>query len=51
MAEQMGYVNPYRLQHLLGRTQWDADAVCVEIRQYAVEHLKSDPDILAIKSA
>ena len=48
MAEQVGYSNPYRLQHLLGRAQWDADAVCAEIRQYAVEHLNSQKDILAI---
>lgn len=48
MAEQVGYSNPYRLQHLLGRAQWDADAVCVDVRQYAVEHLKSETDILAI---
>jgi SRSO17 transposase len=37
-----------RFQHLLGRAQWNADAVCAEIRQYAVEHLKSQTDILAI---
>lgn len=48
MAEQVGYANPYRFQHLLGRAQWNADAVCAEIRQYAVEHLKSETDILAI---
>jgi SRSO17 transposase len=27
MAEQVGYANPYRFQHLLGRAQWNADAV------------------------
>ena len=48
MAEQVGYSNPYRLQHLLGRAQWDADAVCAIVRQYAVEQLKSKTDILAI---
>ncbi|MDV2994519.1 MAG: IS701 family transposase ISCARN75 [Chroococcidiopsis sp. SAG 2025] len=48
MAEQVGYANPYRFQHLLGRAQWNADAVCAEIRKYAVEHLKSETDILAI---
>ncbi|WP_051033270.1 IS701 family transposase [Chroococcidiopsis thermalis] len=48
MAEQVGYVNPYRFQHLLGRAQWSADAVCAEVRQYAMEHLKSETDILAI---
>lgn len=48
MAEQVGYANPYRFQHLLGRAEWNADAVCAEIKQYAVEHLKSKADILAI---
>lgn len=48
MAEQVGYANPYRFQHLLGRAQWDANAVCADVRQYAVEHLKSKTDILAI---
>ena len=48
MAEQVGYANPYRFQHLLGRAQWSADAVCAVLRQYAVEHLKSETDILAI---
>ena len=48
MAEQVGYANPYRFQHLLGRAHWDADAVCAEIRQYALEQLKSQTDILAI---
>src|SRR4028119_61111 len=35
MAEQVGYANPYRFQHLRGRAQWSADAVCAEIRQNA----------------
>jgi SRSO17 transposase len=48
MAEQVGHVNPYRFQHLLGRAQWDADAVCADVRQYAMENLKSQTDILAI---
>lgn len=48
MAEQVGYSTPYRLQHLLGRAQWNADAVCAEVRQSAVAHLKSETDILAI---
>ena len=48
MAEQVGYANPYRFQHLLGRAQWNADAVVAFVRQYAVEHLKSQTDILAI---
>jgi SRSO17 transposase len=39
MAEQVGHNNPYRLQHLLGRAAWDADAVCNEVGSYVVEHL------------
>lgn len=48
MAEQVGHSNPYRLQHLLGRAQWDADALTTEVRQYVVEHLDADEPILAI---
>jgi len=32
VAEQVGDANPYRIQHLLGRAQWDADAVTHEVR-------------------
>lgn len=39
MSEQVGYANPYRLQHLLGRAQSDAERVCAELRDYVVEHL------------
>lgn len=48
VAEQVGDANPYRVQHLLGRAHWDADAVTDEIRQYAIEHLNDPFDIMAI---
>lgn len=48
MAEQVGHNNPYRFQHLLGRAQWDADALTTEVCQYVVEHLDADETILAI---
>jgi SRSO17 transposase len=48
VAEQVGDANPYRVQHLLGRAHWDADAVTHEIRQYAIEYLNDPFDILAI---
>jgi SRSO17 transposase len=48
MAEQVGHNNPYRFQHLLGRAQWDADALTTEVRQYVVEHLEADETSLAI---
>ncbi|MFP4005068.1 MAG: IS701 family transposase [Alphaproteobacteria bacterium] len=43
MAEQAGLARPYRIQSLLGRSHWDADALRDEVRAYAVEAL-GDPD-------
>ncbi len=48
MAEQVGYANPYRLQHLLGRARWDEEQVCAEVRDYIVEHLDDGAGILAV---
>lgn len=48
MAEQVGYANPYRLQHLLGRAVWDEEEVCAEVRDYVVEHLNDGAGILAV---
>lgn len=48
MAEQVGYANPYRLQHLLGRAIWDEEEVCAEVRDYVVEHLNDGAGILAV---
>ncbi|MBV8884200.1 MAG: transposase [Chroococcidiopsidaceae cyanobacterium CP_BM_RX_35] len=48
MAEQVGYTNPYRLQHLLGRAIWDEEQVCAEVRDYVVEQLDDGAGILAV---
>ncbi|MBW4528934.1 MAG: IS701 family transposase [Phormidium tanganyikae FI6-MK23] len=48
IAEQVGNANPYRVQHLLGRAQWDAEKVCQEVRQYGVEGLSESDDIFAV---
>jgi SRSO17 transposase len=43
MAEQAGLDRPYRMQSLLGRSSWSADALRDEVRGYAFEAL-GDPD-------
>ena len=48
MAEEAGHLNPYRIQNLLGRAVWDCEAVCREVRSYAVEHLNDGAAILAV---
>ncbi len=47
MSEQVGYDNPYRFQHLLGRAVWDEEELCAEVRAYTVEHLDDGAGILA----
>ena len=39
LAEAAGDRTPYAIQHLLGRADWDADAVRDDLRAYVVEHL------------
>jgi SRSO17 transposase len=48
MAEQVGHQTPYRFQHLLGRAQWQADALAHEVRQYLIEALGQANGILAV---
>lgn len=48
MAEQVGDTTPYRVQHLLGRAQWDESQLCQEVRQYGIEELSEPDDIFAI---
>jgi SRSO17 transposase len=43
LAEQAGDTSPYGMQHLLGRAQWDADAVRDDLQAYVIEYL-ADPD-------
>lgn len=46
-AEWMGEAAPYRVQHLLDRARWDADAGRDELRNYVLEALRS-PDAVLI---
>jgi SRSO17 transposase len=47
MAEWMGEAAPHRMQHLLDRANWDAEAAREQVRSYVVEELGS-PDALLI---
>lgn len=48
MAEQLGDTTPYRVQHLLGRAVWEADAVRDDLIGYVVEHLGDPEGVLVI---
>ena len=48
LAEVAGNSTPYGIQHLLGRANWDADAVRDELRDYVVEHLADDESVLVV---
>jgi SRSO17 transposase len=39
LAEQAGLERPYRIQSLLGRSLWDADALRDRVRDYVIEAL------------
>jgi SRSO17 transposase len=39
MAEYLGAARPYAVQHLLGRSNWNADTVRDEILRYSREHM------------
>ena len=43
LAEEAGLARPYRIQSLLGRSSWSADALCDPARSYAFEAI-ADPD-------
>jgi SRSO17 transposase len=48
MAEQSGAERPYRMQSLLGRSQWDADQLRDEVRDYVVESLGDADGVLIV---
>src|SRR5258708_16349072 len=48
LAEAVGDRTPYALQHLLGRADWDADAVRDDLRASVVEHLGDAQAILVV---
>lgn len=47
LAEWMGEAGPYRVQHLLDRARWEADAARDQLREYVLEELGS-PDAVLI---
>src|SRR3954466_15623821 len=47
LAEQIGDADPYGVQYLLGRADWDPDAARDDLRAYVVETL-GDPDAVLI---
>ena len=48
LAEVNGDATPYGVQHLLGRAQWDADALRDDLRPYVVEHLGDPQAVLVV---
>lgn len=48
LAEQVGNQTPYGIQNLLGRAQWDANAVRDELKDYVVEQLGHSQAVLVI---
>jgi SRSO17 transposase len=46
LAEWMGEAAPYRVQHLLDRARWDADAARDQVRDYALAELSSPEAVL-----
>src|SRR5438309_9311610 len=47
VAEQIGDADPYGVQYLMGRADWDPDAVRDDLRGYVVESL-GDPEAVLI---
>src|SRR4051812_16511400 len=48
LAEQAGLERPYRIQSLLGRGRWEADALRDHVRTYAIEALGDEDGVLVI---
>jgi SRSO17 transposase len=48
LAEAVGDPTPYALQHLLGRADWDPEAVRDDLRTYVLEHLGDASAILVL---
>ncbi|MEI7608144.1 MAG: IS701 family transposase [Rhodospirillaceae bacterium] len=48
MAEQAGADRPYRMQSLLGRSGWDAEALRDRVRSYAIEALGAPDGVLVV---
>ena len=47
-AEAAGDPGPWRQQAILGRGRWDANGLRDVVRDYVVEHLASDDELLPV---
>ena len=48
LAEEAGLARPYRIQSLLGRSSWSADALCKRVLSYAIEALSDADGVLVV---
>jgi SRSO17 transposase len=48
LAEQAGHARPFRMQSLLGRSSWSADALRDHVRDYAVDALGDPAGVLVV---
>ena len=48
LAEQAGAERPYRMQSLLGRSHWEADALRDSVRDYVIEALGDANGVLVV---
>lgn len=48
LAEFVGEESPRNVQHFLGRSSWDVDAVGEDLRRYVAEHLGADDGVLIV---
>jgi SRSO17 transposase len=48
LAEAAGDATPYAMQHLLDRSDWDAEAVRDDLRTYVIEHLGDPQAVLVV---
>jgi len=48
LAEQAGHARPYRMQSLLGRSSWSADALRDHVRDYVVDALGDPAGVLVV---
>ena len=48
LAEEAGFERPYRIQSLLGRSSWSADALHDFVRCYVIEALGDADGVLIV---
>jgi SRSO17 transposase len=48
VAEYAGDSTPKSIQHFLGRSQWDADQLRDDLREYVVDHLGQEDGVLIV---